>query len=196
MNSFLEQCRSALQRFRDTSWKCEAKSGAQRCLNYYVGHEKGHQFAPTFKAFRHPRHESSTSVLAASLLVGEFECSFESGKVIEELFKEVSRLIERNDDVEVATTLVAKASGVTSISSNRTCFPCLSQCPIYILPCEGVRHTICEKCAIRFTERRHQTQSSIKLQRCPLGCNFRHGREWQMRVKPRAAGVRLLALDG
>ena len=195
---FLEQCRSALERFRDTSWKCEAKSGAQRCVNYYVGHEKGHQFATTSNTFAWDhRHESLTSVHAASLLVGEFECSFESGKVIEGLFREVSRLIKRNDDVEVATTLVAKASGVTSISSNRTCFPCLSQCPVYILPCEeGVGHTICEKCAIRFSERGQQTQSSVKLQRCPLGCYFKHGREWQMRVKPRAAGVRLLALDG
>lgn len=174
-------------------------SGGHRCLNYYVGHEKGHQFAPVTSKYgsgRSPSSSSSTSVAAASLLVGEFQCSFEPGKVIEELFTGINGLLERDDNIETATSLVAKASGVASVSSNRTCYPCLSRCPVYMLPCDGVQHTICEQCAIRFTDTAIRSQSTVSLKRCPLGCYFRRGSEWRSRIRPPTAGVRLLSLDG
>ena len=200
INTYLADCGQALQRFRDTSWKCEAMSGRQRCLNYYVGHEKGHQFAPLtprLESARSPSPSSSyASTSAPSLLVGEFQCSFEPGKVIEELYSAIIGLLERGDNTETATTLVAEASGVASVSSNRTCYPCLSQCPVYMLPCDGLQHTICEQCAIRFTDTARRSQTTVCLKRCPLSCYFRRGAEWRGRIKPPTAGVRLLSLDG
>ena len=130
------------------------------------------------------------------MLVGEFQTSFEPGKIMEEIYSEISRLLQKGDNIEMATTLVAKASGVTLVSSNWTCFACLSQCPVHMLPCDGTQHAICEQCAVRFTDKLHHSQSTVVLKRCPLGCYFKKGSEWRSRIKPPSAGVRLLSLDG
>ena len=187
IDSYLRDCRQALERFRDTSWRCEAKSEKARCENYWVGHEKGHQF---FQGNWHRQYP------VPSLLVGEFQCSFKPEEVILALYAELTRLLREGGEVETAISLVAKASGVTNVSSNRTCFTCLSQCPVFILPCEQVQHTICEDCAMRFSYSTSRSQSTLFLQRCPLGCQFKNGKPWQSRVKPPSAGVRLLSLDG
>lgn len=188
IDSYLEDCRQALERFHDNSWRCEAKSDNTRCRNYWVGHEKGHQFElkTGTKFYFH----------APILQVGDFQCSFKPEKVILDLYAEITRLLRQGGEVETVISIVAKASGVTNVSSNRTCFTCLSQCPVFILPCEQVQHPICEKCAMRFSYSPDRSQSTLFLQRCPLGCQFKGGRSWQSRVKPPSAGVRLLSLDG
>ena len=198
INSYLANCSEAIERFREVSWRCEALSSGERCLNYYVGHSKGHQFAQptTGRNGSGGASESSTSISAVSLLVGEFQCSFEPGKILEELFSEISRLLKKDENIELATTLVAKASGVSFVTSNWTCFTCLAECPVSALPCDGLQHTICEQCALRFSDRNGNSQSTVILKRCPLGCYFTKGSEWRSRVKPPSAGVRLLSLDG
>ena len=183
IQEYLRDVRQALERFRDTSWRCEATNNSKRCRNYYVGHEKGHQFRFTDSG--------------PTLLIGEFQCSFDPEMVIIELYSQINTLLNADDDIEMAISLVAKASSVASVSSNRTCFTCLSQCPVYILPCENVHaHTICEKCALRFTDSEGRSQSTLSLHSCPLGCQFRQGKPWYSRVKAPTAGVRLLSLDG
>ena len=194
IESYLRDTSHALDRFRDTSWRCEATNGALRCRNYYVGHEKGHQFLPY--QVGNGSANFMLSRLGQSFLVGQFECSFDPEKAITELYSQITRLMSNEINVETTLSLVAKASGVTSISSNRTCFTCLSNCPVYILPCENVQHTICEGCAIRFTDQRGRSQSTLLLQNCPLGCAFKKGTPWYSRTKAPAAGVRLLSLDG
>lgn len=185
IESYLRDCSQALERFRETSWRCEMRSDQTRCCNYWAGHEKGHQFL---------RPGQTNSKPNPALLVGGFLCTWEPERVIKSLYAEICRQEGR----EIATTFpnAAKSSGVRCVRSNRTCFTCLSECPVYILPCKDVQHTICTRCATRFNHDIGRSQATLCLQRCPLGCSFKEGRPWHSRIKPPAAGVRILSLDG
>lgn len=165
--------------------------GSRRCRNYFIGHEKGHQFS-LFDYYLYGEKRSSEP----SLLAGEFQCSFKPDDVLLALYPEITRLLEEVVDMRSTFSQVAKTSGVTSIASNRTCFTCLSRCPVYILPCQSLQHTICEQCAHKFSHDYGQGKSSILLKQCPLGCQFETRKPWLIRVKPPLAGVRLLSLDG
>lgn len=167
------------------SWRCEKKSGQQRCLNYWDGHEKGHQFS---------RRGKGLPSLDPSLLVGEFHCTWEPEKLIKKLYAEICR--QENGEIGTTFPSAARRSGVLNVRSNRTCFTCLSQCPVYILPCEHIKHTICEQCVVRFNYDVRRSQATLCLKHCPLGCRFRGETPWHHRMKPSTAGVRILSLDG
>jgi hypothetical protein len=130
-----------------------------------------------------------------SMTIGEFKCTFNPESVLDTLQSEVDRYLRTGDFLN-GLALVATASSVSKINSNRTCFACLSQCPVYILPCEQVQHTICEKCAIGFSSSTQLGNSTLCLESCPLCCHFVNAQPWRTRVRPPTAGVRLLALDG
>lgn len=161
------------------------KSGQERCVNYWSGHEKGHQFS---------RQQNSTLRQTPSLLVGAFHCDWDPEGLIQSLYAE----IRQQEDREVETTFpdTAKRSGVRSVRSNWTCFTCLAECPVYILPCEQIQHTICAGCAIKFNHSHARSQATLCLLRCPLGCRFKGERPWHNRLKPATAGARILSLDG
>jgi len=129
-------------------------------------------------------------------LVGEFQCSFKPEDVLIAIYAEIEQLRKDGGFIEDTVPLVAKASGIVSVNGNWTCFTCLSECPTYILPCEGKQHSICERCAFRFSIDRGRSQSTLFLKSCPLSCKFIARVPWQIRVKPPTAGVRLLSLDG
>ncbi|KAL8925657.1 MAG: hypothetical protein Q9208_003340 [Pyrenodesmia sp. 3 TL-2023] len=97
---FLRDCRQALERFRETSWRCEARNGQERCLNYWVGHEKGHQFS---------RQQKSTLPQDPSLLVGTFHCKWDPEGLMKALYAEICQ----QGDLELETTFpdTAKRSG-------------------------------------------------------------------------------------
>ena len=185
IQSYLRECRQALETFRETSWRCEKISGRTRCRNYWVGHEKGHQFL---------RSEGSMRNRDPSLLVGEFQCTWDPDTFTKHLYAEIDH--QEGCDIWTSFPVVGKRTGVSSIRSNRTCFTCLSECPVYILPCEHVQHTICQRCAIMFKYSPDRSQATLSLQGCPLGCRFKGGRPWHSRIKPSRAGVRILSLDG
>jgi hypothetical protein len=168
-------------------------SEGRRCLNYWIGHEKGHQFS-RIRSMRESRGLDTFG--GPRLLVGEFQCSLKPESVLNALYAEIERLRTAGGFVEDTVPLVAKASGVANVNGNRTCFTCLSECPEYILPCEQKQHAICENCAFRFSLDRGRSQSTLFLKSCPLGCQFRNGKPWQIRLKPPTAGVRILSLDG
>ncbi|KAH7382108.1 hypothetical protein BKA64DRAFT_713345 [Cadophora sp. MPI-SDFR-AT-0126] len=198
-DKYLREFRQALEKFRDSSWRCEATDDGRRCLNYWIGHEKGHQFSRQ----RIRRQASSPSEPqrldrfgGPRLLVGEFKCSLKPEDVLNATYSEIQRLRAAECLVEDTVPLVAKASGVIKINGNQTCFTCLSACPEYILPCAQVQHAICEDCAYRFSYDRGRSQCTLFLKSCPLGCQFRNGKPWQIRLKPPTAGVRMLSLDG
>jgi hypothetical protein len=194
IENYFRECRRALERFRDISWRCEAMSDEGRCLNYWTGHEKGHQFSrlPHYENDRRPNDLFG----GPRLLVGEFQCSFNPEEVLIALYTEIERLRTDGGYLDDTVPLVSKASGVVNVNGNRTCFTCLSECPVYILPCEGKQHSICETCAFRFSSDRGRSQSTLFLKCCPFGCQFRNAKPWQIRLKPRTAGVRMLSLDG
>ena len=185
IQSYIREFRQALERFRETSWRCEITCGLERCSNYWVGHEKGHQFS---------RQQQDAVRRDPSLLVGEFYCTWDPERLIKVLFAQICQQYGR----EVAITFpnAAKGSGVRNIRSNWTCFTCLLECPVYILPCEYVQHTICERCAMKFNYNVGRSQATLCLKRCPLGCRFKERKPWHNKVKPSAAGARILSLDG
>ncbi|KAI4192228.1 MAG: hypothetical protein LQ346_004407 [Caloplaca aetnensis] len=80
------------------------KSGQERCVNYWSGHEKGHQFS---------RQQNSTLRQTPSLLVGAFHCDWDPEGLIQSLYAE----IRQQEDREVETTFpdTAKRSGVRSV---------------------------------------------------------------------------------
>ena len=159
--------------------------GEARCRNYWVGHEKGHQFS---------RRENGTGRRNPSLLTGEFLCTWDPERLIKNLYAEICQ--QEGREIGIAFPDAAKRSGVRSVRSNRSCFTCLSECPVYILPCEHIQHTVCGKCAVRFNYSVGRSQATLCLKRCPLGCRFRDGKPWHNRIKPSTAGVRILSLDG
>ena len=161
-------------------------SGHARCRNYWGGHEKGHQF------FR--RRDENGRREGPTLLVGDFVCTWEPEELIKSLYADIRKY--EGSEIWMAYLDTAKRSGVCSVRSNRTCFTCLSECPVFILPCERMQHAICEECAMRFSYDFGRSQATLCLQRCPLGCRFKNGKPWHSRIKPSTAGVRILSLDG
>jgi len=154
-----------------------------RCSNYRDGHDKGHQF--------HTRSSSSHS--DGWILEGEFEPTLDPDPVLDTLQSKITQYIDCEDKGELGW--LAKESGVDEVTSNTTCFTCLSHSPRYILPCDNkLQHLICEECAIRFSS--DFSQGTLIIDRCPLGCDLADGKPWKIRLKPPTAGARLLALDG
>ena len=79
------------------------------------------------------------------------------------------------------------------VKSNKTCFACLYQVPDHTLPCG---HTLCNDCVLEFGKPSDWAESRFYISRCPL-CQV----SWSMNLpkfllKPKCAGVRVLALDG
>jgi hypothetical protein len=169
-------------------------SGRRRCRNYWQGHEKGHQFSASGKQ-RHSKRLSDTSG-EESLLVGDFQCTFDKEAIEIAMHQEIRRLLKKVDGLQAHLAKCAQDSGVTQISSYITCFVCLRRCPIFILPCQDIQHAFCQICLKSFHHETGRSKSTLLLRGCPLGCRFKNGTPWHIRVKSPMAGTRLLSLDG
>ena len=77
--------------------------------------------------------------------------------------------------------------------SHSTCFSCLVEPPEHALPCG---HVICTPCVRAYGHSRGRTV--VEIDRCPLELLKRRSRYGSRRVflKPDAAGIRILTLDG
>ena len=73
--------------------------------------------------------------------------------------------------------------------SHSTCFSCLFETPEHGIPCG---HVICTRCLEDFKSRLHH-RTMIEIEKCPI-CDDSLG--WVVALKPDAAGVRVLTLDG
>ncbi|KAK0730097.1 hypothetical protein B0H67DRAFT_560740 [Lasiosphaeris hirsuta] len=188
----VDEARRGLQYFRDRYWRCEAKdsSGHRRCKNYSEGHEKGHQFDPS--PYPQPRTSDVSNISEDNLEVGVYRSSYDPETYTEQLWQHIAGVDQEQAMEKLAEA--ATASGVIKITGQRTCLSCLSSTPTNVLPCAAVQHGICEDCIRRYSgSKRHH--SIIEINRCPLGCRLLT-RPWQIRVKPRTAGARVLVLDG
>ncbi len=136
---------------------------------------------------------ATTRSSAQSLLLGDFECSYDPTAILDELWKELQSAMETGQAAKRLSSM-ARASGITEISSSRTCLTCLSNCPTNVLPCDSLQHTICEKCLRRFDDV-DDSMSTVVVNQCPLGCRLK-GSPWTIRLKPETAGARILSLDG
>lgn len=179
----------SLSKCRDKYWRCEATDGQKsRCRNRWDGHEKGHQYLRT--------RVNDTSGLP-TLKIGVFKNSFNANAVVEALHKEVFKLLDSDRSTQIrALCHHSRISNVFKIVSNRTCLGCLSNCPVYVLPCENkIQHAICEKCAEHFSNADTPHSTNLTIGQCPFGCSLSTS-PWYLRRKPLNAGTRILTLDG
>lgn len=137
--------------------------------------------------------EDATNLMVA---VGNHECSFDPGKFQDELRNQITSLHSSSSWAIFHLKSVARALGVHEISSQRSCFGCLSRCPTNMLPCENQQHAFCESCLRQAAPPpTRPADSVIIVDECPLGCRLTY-RPWKIRVKPQLAQPRILVLDG
>ncbi|KAJ3460552.1 hypothetical protein MRS44_011419 [Fusarium solani] len=187
--ALVDEAKRGLEQFRNRSWRCEEQDhrGERRCRNYFESHEKGHQF----EAFGDNSHEPDASV--ENLVVGVYKSSYDPAAFIDRLWEELSEIRDRAHSISRLASAATNCN-VTGITTQRTCLACLSNAPTNMLPCTPHEHGICEDCIRRYNPRTGEA-SVIRMNACPLGCLF-STTPWNIRVKPRTAGARILALDG
>ncbi|KAH7141535.1 hypothetical protein B0J13DRAFT_556977 [Dactylonectria estremocensis] len=186
--SLVQQARDGFELYRWRDWRCEAieRRGTRRCRNYPKLHRKGHQF------------ERSKDKQAAVVSVDDVEedshmCTWDPERFHNIVWRELRRLTTKTAARRRLTVLGAETE-ISDVKSQRTCLMCLSHCPSNMLPCRGGGHGICEDCVRRFADQ-FDFSPVLELEECPLGCSFTTG-SWSVRVKPKTAGPRVLALDG
>lgn len=150
------------------------------------------------------------------LAVGEYvsQFSFKNHQLVfqaeiysrlKELLKLLHSRLENDDESEVqaaaeihrSTVLdhffdhTAKGQGSNYISHS-TCFCCLFEPPEHPLPCG---HVLCTPCLIAFGKRVGKTV--VEMTGCPMETLIRPRKQaWKVLLKPPAAGLRILTLDG
>lgn len=160
-----------------------------RCMNNWESHGKGHQYDPQWASGNIEVQDGKY----------HHEKPFDSGPLRARLWDEIIKFAEPS---QALFTLDERAGalGVRRIASQRTCFTCLSNCPTNMLPCKDSmstrgQHSICEGCIRRFAKLCRNEGTIFTLDKCSLGCPLEHDK-WDIRVKPKAAQPRVLALDG
>ena len=202
---YVESCDNALEDFCDRYWPCEfvmksktkwGKEVGGRCVNVRSGHgSKGHQFK-NGKVFAVGSYESKFSVESFQETFRYFVFTF-----LKELLGELQKTLFKSQPEDQIAAQIHKAQVMrpfyqhvsqgrtASLSSHSTCFSCLMASPEHSLPCG---HVICTPCLLGYGER--QERDVIEITSCPLHSErtFR----WIVYLKPDAAGVRVLTLDG
>jgi hypothetical protein len=181
----ITEAQRGLQKFRWRHWRCEAldPQGRRRCQNYCNGHEKGHQF----------KSDSTNRTVNNRGDKSSDRCSWHPDKFARRLREEIARSQRGGQAIKRLTSL-ARIIRLTELQSQRTCLTCLSNCPTNMLPCQRFQHGICQTCLERFA-RQTNGGSILVIGKCPLGCALKTG-TWSIRIKPNAAGPRVLSLDG
>ena len=202
---YVEHCDNALEDFCDRYWPCEfvmkgkSKGGKDvggRCVNVRSGHgSKGHQFK-NGKVFAVGSYESKFSVESF-----QEEFRYLVFHSLEQLLAQLREIITEYQPEDQVAAQVHRAKVMThfyehvaqgrteSLVSHSTCFSCLMGSPEHALPCG---HVLCTPCLHAYGQ--PLERDVIEITSCPLhfDTNFR----WKVFLKPEAAGVRVLTLDG
>lgn len=207
---YVVHCDNALEDFCHRHWPCEfvrimGSGGAaveagsiDKCVNTRSGHgTKGHQ-------------NKSGKIIA----VGYYQSSFTTESygetfrylVFDALEKLLAKLRTRTmtdssspEDIIAARLHREKVMlpfykhiddvRNKSLVSTYTCFSCLITPPQHGLPCG---HVICTPCLIAYGVR---SRDAFEISSCPMHEDTTF-RSWKIYMKPVAAGVRILSLDG
>lgn len=197
-------CFEALNEFRK-HWLCGFGNKDGICALTEPGHAsgKGHQ-------------NSSGTILGAGGYQADFNFEKTSrewhGRLVSNI-AEIQHLLESRrkqagkdgfygDDNEQAIaakihsertkTFFDRIGNVTQFISHVACFSCLRELPEHPLKCG---HVLCTPCVEAYGYK--PGKSVIKLKFCPLHPdNTRWATAWEINIKPRYAGVRILSLDG
>jgi hypothetical protein len=79
-------------------------------------------------------------------------------------------------------------------TSHTVCFCCLLRPPEHALPCG---HVLCTQCVMIYGRGKPGSRCAIEINHCPMEShNVQVGQPWAIYLKPDAAGVRILTLDG
>lgn len=200
---YLDHLDAALENFCDQHWPCEFRKGNKRCVNVKSGHgSKGHQTKDGL-VIADGKYESSIKFSEAHRefrenvfyhlweLLTELQLRVSQGDQQEQAAADIHReRVLRNFFRKVACgDTVAEA-----YSSHTACFCCLFEAPVHALPCG---HIICETCARIYGRSQAGSPTEIEMSWCPIdGTRFGPGSTWKLYTKPKAAGVRILTLDG
>lgn len=205
---YLDHIDAALENFCDQHWPCEfSKPDATRCVNVRNGHgSKGHQSADG-KVFAAGQYESRFT-FAAYQQEFRHNVFYRLSDLLSDLH---NRLLSKGTEINQAVTekitadihrdaglrpFYVNVSGIEDVpdlfNSHTACLCCLFEPPEHLLPCG---HVICTSCARSYGN--NLDSNSIDVPECPLenGASFKLS-PCKIRIKPRAAGVRLLVLDG
>jgi len=221
---YLDHLDAALSDFCDRHWPCEfviygVKRGQlplhlnamefpaemhrqtrlSRCVNVRSGHgSKGHQL-PDGKVF------------AAGDYVSEF--SFENNQDefhvnvffrLEFLLEKLAERTNKGESQDIAAAEIHRddvmahfysdgpKGGVRTVHSHSVCFTCLFEPPEHSLPCGHILCTPCVK-----TYGRVKSATLIEVYECPMEVSaIGRSQPWTIHLKPGAAGIRVLTLDG
>lgn len=124
---------------------------------------------------------------------------------LNELLKILHSRLESDDESEVeaaanlhqSTVLDnffhhASKGGGNHFISHSTCFSCLFEPPEHPLPCG---HVLCTPCLMAYGKRLSKTV--VEIIGCPMETLIRSRKQaWKVSLKPTAAGLRILTLDG
>jgi hypothetical protein len=201
---YLEHLDAALENFSQSHWPCEyvdAVSGF-RCVNVRSGHgEKGHQ-DPSGKIFADGAYQSRRTFESLQVEFAN-NCFFRLQELLD-LLREKRGV--RNDEIQTAAEIhrddvmawfyrhVTGDGKPSRYNSHSVCFCCLLRPPEHGLPCG---HVLCTECVKIYGHARPGSRTEIEINFCPLEVQtVRASQPWSIHLKPDAAGVRILTLDG
>jgi predicted acylesterase/phospholipase RssA len=204
---YLEHLDAALENFYEGHWPCEyvEQSSGLRCVNVKSGHGgKGHQ-NKSGKIFADGSYVSQRTF---EELRQEFasNCFFRLQELLERLDALRQKRGPRNDEVQAAAEIhrddvmawfyrhVSLDGRAAQYNSHSVCLCCLLRPPEHPLPCG---HVLCTHCISVYGHSRPGSRTEIEIEYCPLEVqSVRTFHPWRVHLKPDAAGVRILTLDG
>jgi hypothetical protein len=204
---YLEHLDAALENFCESHWPCEYvdQSSGLRCVNVESGHGgKGHQ-NQNGKIFADGSYVSKRKF---EDLREEFasNCYFRLQELLERLDTLRQKRGLRNDEVQAAAEIhrddvmawffrhVSGNGRAAQYNSHSVCLCCLLRPPEHALPCG---HVLCTNCVSIYGHARPGSRTEIEIEYCPLEVrSVRTFQPWRVYLKPDAAGVRILTLDG
>jgi hypothetical protein len=197
---YLNHLDAALMAFCARHWPCEFVAGdGSKCVNVQSGHgSKGHQ-------------NKSGKVLAVGDYVSRFSFEgnhedFQSAVYVhlEGLLELLRQRIQSGDSQDAASARIHRdvamarfyshstGDQASAFRSHNVCFSCLCEPPQHALPCG---HVLCTSCVKSYGRANNKTL--VELDECPMEA---HGSSrhfpYTVYLKPKMAGVRVLALDG
>jgi hypothetical protein len=198
----LDHIDSALEAFCNQHWPCEyiQPGGGARCVNVRSSHSaKGHQltngkvltsggYMSRFSFASHCQQFRSDVFERLHLLLNILRVCMQADHESEEQAATKIHL----DNVLLPFYKHCSRDRWDGFISHSACFFCLFEAADYPLPCG---HVVCISCLKAFGHR--DAENVIEVYGCPMETP-RESREhrWKVHLKPNAASIRILTLDG
>lgn len=221
---YLEHIDAALENFCDRHWPCEfvKPGGGGRCVNvrsrfahysengilYFIlknssfvgGHgSKGHQlkngkvlavggYVSQFSFERHREEFQQEIYIRLTGLLAELRSRMEHDDR-----PEAQAAAEIHKDSVMVHFFNHSARGQSNnFISHSACFSCLIEPPEHALPCG---HVLCVLCLKAYGNLKGETR--VEITGCPMDKLItKQPQSWRILLKPAAAGIRILTLDG